>query len=98
MKNRIGIVLLFYVTMLNGQDWHKSFDEAQAEAKKNNKPIVLVFSGSDWCAPCIKLDKEIWQSDEFKKYALGHYVLYKADFPRKKTISLRIKKQRKIKF
>jgi len=47
-----------------------------------------VFAGSDWCAPCIKLERNIWQSSEFKTYAKNHYVLYKADFPRKKANQL----------
>jgi hypothetical protein len=46
-----------------------------------------VFSGSDWCAPCIKLDKSIWQSTEFKEYAASNLILERADFPKKnKTI------------
>lgn len=58
-------------------------------AQKEDKPIILVFSGSDWCAPCIKLDRDIWQSDEFKSYAKQNYVLYRADFPRKKENKLK---------
>ncbi|MEM1258597.1 MAG: thioredoxin family protein [Bacteroidota bacterium] len=70
-------------TML-GQKWESNFDTALTKAAQEDKPLVLVFSGSDWCAPCIKLNRTIWQSEEFKKYAAQYYVLYKADFPRKK--------------
>lgn len=59
-----------------------------AQAVDENKPIILVFSGSDWCGPCIKLDKSIWKSTAFKTYAVEKYVLYKADFPRKKANQL----------
>jgi thioredoxin-related protein len=54
-----------------------------------------VFSGSDWCAPCIKLDKSIWQSAEFKDYASSNLILERADFPKKKQNQLDagIKKQ-----
>ena len=48
----------------------------------------MVFSGSDWCAPCIKLDKLVWQTKEFTNYADKNLVLYKADFPRKKKNQL----------
>jgi thioredoxin-related protein len=48
----------------------------------------LVFSGSDWCAPCIKLDKVVWQSEEFKIESEKKWVLYKADFPKKKANQL----------
>ena len=70
------------------QNWESSFEEAVMISKEEHKPIVLVFAGSDWCAPCIKLERSIWQSDEFKKYSSEHYVLYKADFPRKKANQL----------
>ena len=48
----------------------------------------MVFQGSDWCAPCIKLEQEIWSSDEFKSYAEDHFVLLKADFPKRKKNAL----------
>lgn len=67
------------------QNWKSSFEEAKAQAIAENKNIILVFSGSDWCAPCIKLDKTIWQSAEFKREADQKWVLYKADFPKKKA-------------
>jgi thioredoxin-related protein len=66
------------------QNWQSTYGDALACAKENNRPVILVFSGSDWCAPCIKLDRLIWQSEEFKEYAKENYVLYQADFPRKK--------------
>lgn len=59
--------------------------EAKIIATKENKPVILVFSGSDWCAPCIKLEKNIWQSEEFKKEADKNWILVKADFPKKKN-------------
>ena len=77
--------MLFFVSALFAQEWKTSYEEALTEARQKNKPMLLVFAGSDWCAPCIKLDKTIWQSDAFRKYAPLHYVLYKADFPRKKA-------------
>ena len=48
----------------------------------------MIFSGSDWCAPCIKLERDIWTSDAFKAFAKEQLILYKADFPRKKTNQL----------
>jgi len=70
------------------QDWQESFTEALAMAKEVDKPLILVFAGSDWCGPCIKLDKEIWQSAAFKEYSKDNFILYKADFPRKKANKL----------
>jgi thioredoxin-related protein len=91
-------LLLAFVLLLgwasNAQDWKLSMDEAQAQAKKENKSLVLVFQGSDWCAPCIKLDKSIWSTDVFKAYAQGHLVMVKADFPRKKANALAVQQQK----
>jgi thioredoxin-related protein len=92
----LGLALINTLTFF-GQNWHQSFEDAQKDAQTNNKTLVLVFSGSDWCAPCIKLDKEVWQSSEFKAYAAEHYALYKADFPRRKgnKLSENLEKQNK---
>ncbi len=79
-----GLVLLFISTTLFAQDWQTDFEKSKELAAAENKTIVLVFAGSDWCAPCMKLEKEIWESETFKNYAHDHYVMYKADFPRKK--------------
>lgn len=85
MKKNILILFLFIGTMGYSQNWKSSFEEAKSQAIAENKNIILVFSGSDWCAPCIKLDKTIWQSAEFKREADQKWVLYKADFPKKKA-------------
>ena len=70
------------------QNWQTDLTTAKAIAIKENKTIVLVFQGSDWCAPCIKLDKEIWETELFINYSKKHYVMLKADFPRKKKNAL----------
>ncbi len=88
MKYLIYIFLFACVGMLQAQEWQDSFDDALTKAAVEDKPIVLVFSGSDWCAPCIRLKKHIFDSEEFKAYALEHYVMYNADFPRKKKNQL----------
>lgn len=86
---KIALIISFLLPIaLFSQNWKSNFEEAKTEAVKQEKNILLVFSGSDWCAPCIKLDKNIWQSEEFKKYSDQNYVLYKADFPKKKANQL----------
>ncbi len=95
MKKVMVLVFLFVVSLGYSQDWKTNLDLVKKEALSQNKPILLVFSGSDWCAPCIKLDKSIWQSAEFKEYAAANLVLERADFPKKKQNQLEadIKKQ-----
>lgn len=82
-------LLFTFIILISGsvysQDWKTNFDEAKTVASKESKNIILVFSGSDWCAPCIKLDRNIWQSEEFKKASAENWVLLKADFPKKKA-------------
>lgn len=78
-------MLLFMVTLGYSQEWKNNFEEAKKEATQQNKNILLVFSGSDWCGPCIKLDKNVWHSDAFKKESQKNWVLLKADFPKKKA-------------
>ncbi|MBM1106305.1 thioredoxin family protein [Aurantibacter crassamenti] len=82
--------LVFAICSVNGfcQEWQANYATALAEANEQNKPLLLVFSGSDWCAPCIKLDKEIWKSEEFIANSKLNYILYRADFPRKKANKL----------
>ncbi len=74
--------------MALAQDWEETYEQALISSEKENRPIILVFAGSDWCAPCIKLDKTIWQAHEFISYAKENYILYKADFPRRKNNKL----------
>lgn len=84
-----AIAVLFIGTLTSfGQDWQTDVATAKELASKENKSIVLVFQGSDWCAPCIKLDKEIWSTEEFKNYAAEHFVMLQADFPKRKKNAL----------
>ena len=73
---------------LSAQEWRTDWDTAKVEAEESNKKLILVFSGSDWCIPCIKLEKEIWENSSFIQYAEQHYVLFRADFPKRKKNKL----------
>ncbi|WP_333876162.1 thioredoxin family protein [Flavobacterium sp.] len=88
MKKLICISLLMISAFGFCQTWKTNMEEAKTTATAQNKNIVLVFSGSDWCAPCIKLDKNVWQSEAFKAYADEKLVLVRADFPKKKNNAL----------
>ncbi len=63
--------------------WVKNLSIAKASASEKGLPIMLVFSGSDWCKPCIKLKTQILLTDTFSAYAKDHFVLLNLDFPRK---------------
>ncbi|MCB0805192.1 MAG: thioredoxin family protein [Bacteroidales bacterium] len=94
---RLFFLISFLAAALSGQaqEWQTDLDTAKKLASEQNKPIILVFQGSDWCAPCIKLDKEIWSSDAFKNYAADHFIMLKADFPRKRQNRLSDEQQQK---
>ena len=85
MKKVVVVVFLFISLCSFSQNWKNNIEEAKTEAKALNKNILLVFSGSDWCAPCIKLDRTIFQTEVFKAEAALKWVLVKADFPKKKV-------------
>lgn len=78
------ILLLCSAQWINAQEWVTDYNKAKDIAAQQKKPIILVFQGSDWCAPCIKLEKEVWQTEAFKDYAAMHFVMLKADFPKRK--------------
>ena len=84
--NRIFVlvILMAITASLSAQKWETSFATAKTRAELEGVNIVLVFSGSDWCIPCIKLEKNIWESTDFIEYSKTHFVLLRADFPRKK--------------
>lgn len=70
--------------------WIDNYDQAQQEAKIKHKNILINFSGSDWCVPCIRLRKEIFESAVFQNYAADKLILVSADFPRQKKNRLSV--------
>ncbi len=61
-------------------DYHKAIEVAQSK----DRPIMMVFTGSDWCKNCIALEKEVFQDNAFIEYANENLVLLRVDFPRSK--------------
>ncbi|WP_052594043.1 FAD:protein FMN transferase [Aureispira sp. CCB-QB1] len=61
-------------------------EEAIRWAKEKNKAILLVFSGSDWCQPCIRFDKNVLQESSFQAYAEEALVVLKCDFPQRSQL------------
>lgn len=76
------LLVLFTSFSLVTPTWQFNFDRAKTEARQSHKLILLNFSGSDWCGPCIKLKKDVFESDAFGAYAADHLILVRADFPR----------------
>jgi protein disulfide-isomerase len=75
------------------EGWTENFEKAKAQAKAENKKILLDFTGSDWCPWCIKLDREVFSQKEWKEYAAKNFVLVEVDFPQRKSQPAPIKRQ-----
>lgn len=73
--------------------WSEDYKGSLSKAKEEKKKALLDFTGSDWCGWCIKLDKEVFSTDEFKKLAEKELVLVELDYPRSKTLPEELKKQ-----
>ncbi|HEY5769113.1 MAG TPA: thioredoxin family protein, partial [Terrimicrobium sp.] len=89
--------LLAYCCVLmsaqSAEQWQTDYSAALEQAGKENKMVLLDFTGSDWCGWCIKLKKDTFSKPEFQKFAEGSLVLVELDFPRKKEQSAELKKQ-----
>ena len=79
------ITLLHWVIPVQ---WETDMERAQKNAREQHKAILLNFSGSDWCAPCIKMHKDIFESASFSAWANQYLIMVNADFPREKKRQL----------
>lgn len=77
----VALLALSSFTMNSGVEWLTDFEKAKSTADDSGKMILLSFSGSDWCANCIRLEKTLFSSEEFTAFATENLVLLNADFP-----------------
>jgi thioredoxin-related protein len=93
------IVLLFLLvfgsmtTQAQELTWETNINKAIEVSNKTNKPLLLFFTGSDWCGWCIRLQKEVLKTPEFTKWANENVVLVELDYPRRTPQTAEIKKQ-----
>jgi len=95
------LVLLAVVTLLGiftqafSQEapWLTDYSKAVQQAKSENKPILLDFTGSDWCGWCIKMKEETLDKPAFRHYAEKNLVLVEVDFPHDKVQTDAVKTQ-----
>lgn len=74
-------------------NWLTDLSVVQAKAKEEGKPILMDFTGSDWCGWCIKLKKEVFSKPTFIDYANEHLILMTVDFPKRKQQEESLKDQ-----
>jgi len=96
MKRNPIICLLFLLTngCLTAQTIQNNFKESLAIAKETQKGVLMIFSGSDWCKPCMQLKKSILTQREFLEFSDSSLVLLELDFPYRRKNRLP-KEQRK---
>ena len=97
MKKILVIAFLTLTSMsIQAQEeltWHTDMSKAADISIKENKPMFLFFTGSDWCGWCIRLQKEVFKTPEFIKWAKENVVLVELDFPRKNEQTDAVKMQ-----
>ena len=82
------IIIVLGLTFSSFSYGQPSFEKAQQIAKEKHQLILLNFSGSDWCGPCIRMKKEIFENEAFSTMADASLVMVNADFPRRKKNQL----------
>ena len=87
------IVFSFVTTVAIGSEWQTEYDQGLATAKVARKCVLLDFTGSDWCGPCIQMKRAVFSKPAFLNYAKQNLVLVDIDYPRVKTLSENIRKQ-----
>jgi protein disulfide-isomerase len=83
---------LFWQANAAEATWLTDLAKAQAQAKAENKLVLMDFTGSDWCGWCIKFKKDVLDTPAFQAYAAKNLVLVEVDFPSKKAQSEELKK------
>ncbi len=63
--------------------WQTDLPAAQEQAAAEGKKVLVLFTGSDWCPPCIALKKNVLSQPSFEAYAKEHFILVELDFPRR---------------
>jgi protein disulfide-isomerase len=82
------LFILIFTSCNNGQassnklNWNGNLEKAVEQAKKENKTVLVNFTGSDWCIWCKRLSAEVFQKKEFEEYAKENLVLVMLDFPK----------------
>lgn len=80
-------VMLLAVSLHAADLWMTDYPTALKKAAKENKMVLLDFTGSNWCPWCMKLDQELFDQKAFKEYAEKNLILVLVDFPQGKKLA-----------
>jgi thioredoxin-related protein len=94
---KIFLITLFLVGAFAVQaqelKWYTDVREAITVSNKEQKPMLMFFTGSDWCGWCIRLQNEVLKTPEFTKWAKDNVILVELDYPRRTPQTPEIKNQ-----
>jgi thioredoxin-related protein len=96
MKKSVLLFLFFIgAYALHAQEpvWYNNMKEAQKIAEQTKKPLMLFFTGSDWCGWCRRLQNEVFKKPEFATWATNNVVLVEVDFPARTVLPQEIQTQ-----
>ncbi len=85
--NKLLLITFFFIAT-SFTKWQPDFATAVQKAKEKHELILINFSGSDWCGPCMRMHKEIFENEAFSKITDTCLVMVNADFPRNKKNQL----------
>jgi len=86
----VATILLMPEPVVSIPGWSANWEAAKAQSVKTGKPILANFTGSDWCPYCIRLEEEIFTTEEFKSWAKEKVILFEADYPQGKELPEKI--------
>ena len=94
-KTLIALLFILGSYAMEAQElvWNNNLKNSTEISKKTKKPLLLFFTGSDWCGWCIRLQTEVFKTPEFKKWANENVVLVELDFPRRTVLAPEITEQ-----
>ena len=93
MKALLLCLALGLASLQASDIWSTDYEASIAQAAASKKAILLEFTGSDWCPPCMKQNKDVFEQSAFEDYAKDKLVLVKLDFPRRKEQDPAIKER-----
>ncbi len=95
MRKLVFIVLLVcsFSVKAQGLRWESDVAKACEASIKSKKPLLLFFTGSDWCGWCMKLQNDVFKKQEFTKWSNENVILVELDFPKRKQLSPELTKQ-----
>lgn len=85
---KILLIAMASLLFMSFTAWEPDFNKALEKAKARHELVLLNFSGSDWCGPCMRMKKEIFENPEFAAMADSNILMVNADFPRNKKNQL----------